>query len=212
MNQKNQQIPTHRIPTRKIPTETSSIHQVEVPIHKTAPTTALSTTIQSRQIRARAQNRRPPARTPPQSNPQARAGPSSRPDPKPDAQPAVPYTSIFRKNPRRAPIKRNRSTSHPPAQQPPGDQSYSHPPSQKQPRPARLPPPEPDQHEGPPPATDREARPRRTSRSGRTLIQPTKLTYLPNFAQYDTRDPSPDFRLPGPMAQKPSKPPSSTDV
>ena len=154
-----------------------------------------------------------PSENPPQSNPQAQAGPSSKPDPRPDAQPAVPYTSIFRKNPRKkAPIKRNRSTSHPPAQQPPGDKTFIHPPSQKQPRSARLPPPESDQHGEPPPATDREARPRRTSRSGRTLIQPTKLTYLPNFAQYDTRDPPPDFRLPGPMAQKPSKPPSSTDV
>ena len=73
MNQKNQQIPTHRILTRKIPTEMSSIHLVEVPIHKTAP----STTIQSRQIRARAQNRRPPARTPPSPTHKHRQDPAA---------------------------------------------------------------------------------------------------------------------------------------
>ena len=81
MNQKNQQIPTHRILTRKIRTEMSSIHLVEVPIHKTAPSTTiqsrqiraraqnhkttLSTTILSEQIGVRAQNTRPPARIPP---------------------------------------------------------------------------------------------------------------------------------------------------
>ena len=153
-----------------------------------------------------------PGEDPPQSNPQAQAGPSSKPDPRPDAQPAAPYASIFRKNPRKkAPIKRNRSTSHPPPTLPtPGHKTCIHP--KKQPRSAQLPPPEPDQHDEPPPATDREARPRRTSRSGRTLLQPSKLTYLADFAQHDTRDPSPKFRLPGPVAPKPSKPPSSTDV
>ena len=152
-------------------------------------------------------------RTPPQPNPQAQAGPSSKPDQNPDAEPADSNKSLFRKDPRRAPIKRQRSTSHPPTQLPPkGDHSCMRPPMQKPPPPAQLPPPaqppppEPDHHEEAPPTTDREAQPQRTTRSGRSVLRPSLLTYQVNFAQQETRDPSPKFRLPGPVAPKPPKP------
>ena len=113
---------------------------------------------------------------------------------------------ILTKNPRRAPIKRQRSTSHPPTQPPPGDHSCRHPPLQKPPTPAQLPPPEPDHHEEAPPTADQEAQPKQTSRSGRPLLRPSALGYLANFAQQDSREPSPKFRLPGPVAPNPPKP------
>ena len=139
-----------------------------------------------RSDRSESSEQETPSEDSPQSSPQAQAGPSSKPDPRPDAQPAAPYASIFRKNPRKkAPIKRNRSTSYPPpAQQTPGDKTFVHPPSRKQLRSAlkRLadhnsgpPAADPDRHAQPPTDAEQDARPQLTSRSGRPLKKPTRL-------------------------------------
>ena len=69
-----------------------------------------------------------------------------------------------------------------------------------------MPTPEPDHQGEAPPTAAQEAQPQRTSRYGRQLLRPSALGYLANFAQQDSREPSPKFRLPGPVAPNPPKP------
>ena len=142
----------------------------------------------------------------------------------------------------RAPIRRQRSRSHPPTKIPPKTTQHALPPKNPphvhapggalcetcqqqeataprdetvaQPQREQNPMPNPDpNHQGETPPTEAQGdQPQQVSRYGRQLLRPSALGYLPNFAQQESRNPSPRFRLPGPAAQKPTKSAKPTDI
>ena len=140
----------------------------------------------------------------------------------------------------RAPIRRQRSKSHPPTKLPPKTTQHALPPkdtphvhapgealcdtcqqqgaaapreeAQPQGEQNPMPTPEPNHQEETPPTAAQGAQPQQVSRSGRQILRPSALGYLPNFAQQESRDPTPRFRLPRPAAPKPAKSAKPTDI
>ena len=142
----------------------------------------------------------------------------------------------------RAPIRRQRSKSHPPTKLPPKTTQHALPPkdtphvhapgealcdtcqqqgatapreetvAQPQREQNPMPTPEPNHQEETPPTAAQGAQPQQVSRYGRQILRPSALGYLPNFAQQESRNPSPRFRLPRPAAPKPAKSAKPTDI
>ena len=159
-------------------------------------------------------------------NPQARAGPSNRQDPNPSAEATDPNGGnlLSRGDRGRAPVKRMRSLSHPPTQKPPKAARHYHAPGslcapcqqkekaiQQDERAVQLqigpdPAPVPVQvhQEEAPPAENQRTQPQSTTRSGRTSTRPSHLAYQSNFEQHETREATPQFRLPRPRPPKPT--------
>ena len=164
--------------------------------------------------------------SPSEPSPLAQAGPSNRQDQNPSAGTADPNDGnlLSRGDRGRAPVKRMRSLSHPPTQKPPKAARHYHAPGslcapcqqkekaiQQDERAIQLqreqdPVPVPVQNpqEEAPPAENQRAQLQTTTRSGRTSTRPSHLAYQSNFEQHETREATPQFRLPRPMPPKPT--------
>ena len=164
--------------------------------------------------------------SPSEPSPLAQAGPSNRQDQNPSAGTADPNDGnlLSRGDRGRAPVKRMRSLSHPPTQKPPKAARHYHAPGslcapcqqkekaiQQDERAIQLrreqdpvPVPEQNHQEEAPPAENQRAQLQTTTRSGRTSTRPSHLAYQSNFEQHETREATPQFRLPRPMPPKPT--------